>query len=624
MHQLRTFGGIDLRDAEGREVQALLAQPKRLALLVYLALAPASNRYRRRDTVLALFWPEADTEHARASLRQALHYLRRSLGDQVLLGRSDEEIGIDPNGLQCDAALLAEASRAGEWQRASALYAGDFLEGFHVAGAATELDEWIEQERSRLRQIACDAAWALADEALRVGDGPAAVRWGREGLRLAADPDIVAERFLRLTASAQSQVAAPVEAAVLPPQEAPAQSPDSAVLHDTGRTRLRGIWRAAAAMVVLVGVALVGTRVLRPPTVDSTMTPPTGATIPPVKATEDTAPDAVRRSLPADHEAHLLVLRGAHALAQRTRSDFLRARDFYLRALERDPVYALAYMGLSSAYHGLAHYGVMAGREAMPRARAAALRALEIDSTLGHGHASLASVRAFFDWDYDGAEREYQVALRLDPNDPESRNTYGVYLRVLGRFDEATRQMEAASRLDPLGQFYLRQIGLVHFCAGKYDLALTEARRSVQMDPRAMDLARVLEIETLAEMGRFDEALDAWRLATMSPLYQELGSLLGSARGEQGYGDVNRLKARLQLDGIRRNSGAYIDPTDMAKLHATLGNIDSAFAWLDRAADDRDPQLLAVNCQPQYKPLRSDPRMQSLLRRLGLPSSQRR
>jgi tetratricopeptide (TPR) repeat protein len=327
--------------------------------------------------------------------------------------------------------------------------------------------------------------------------------------------------------------------------------------------------------------------------------------------------DGIRRARPADHEAHLLLLRGWHANGERTPDGFRRARDLFLRALARDPVYAEAYAGLGAAYHGLAHYGAMAGREAFPRARAAALRALEIDSMLAQARTGLAAVRTFHDWDFPAAEREYREALRADPSDPVTHNFYGIHLRVLKRFDEAAREMAAASRLDPLARVYVRQLGLVHFCAGDYSAALAEFRRALQLEPGGHD-AHWLAIETLAQMGWFDAALEQWRSDTVRSLPDRLRMPLAQAHGRDGYRRVVRLDARLELEAMRA-AREYVSPTAFARTHGRLEQWDSAFAWLDRAIDDRDPSVLKVGCEPEFMPIRSHPRMVGLLRRLGLP-----
>src|SRR5256884_8160164 len=180
MIRLRTLGAVDLKDSEGCELRPLLNQPKRLALLAYLALAGSSG-LRRRDTVVALFWPELDEEHARGSLRQALRFLRRSLGEGVIVSRGEEEIGVDRGALRCDATAFVEACEGGRHAEALDLYQGAFLDGLFVSEAAPELERWVEEERIDLRRRAAASAWSLADGYRVAGDRSGAATLARRG-----------------------------------------------------------------------------------------------------------------------------------------------------------------------------------------------------------------------------------------------------------------------------------------------------------------------------------------------------------------------------------------------------------------------------------------------------------
>jgi len=191
MIELRTLGGIDLRGPAGADCQAVLQQPKRLALLAFLA-ASTPRRFHRRDTLLAMFWPELDQDRARAALRRSLYFIRSALGAEVLPGRGEEEVGVGEGALWCDAAAFAEAAAAGEHARALELYRGDLMPGVFVSGAAG-FEEWLDRERAALRALAARSAWALADEAAARGDGAGAARFGRR----AADFDPEDEGGLR-------------------------------------------------------------------------------------------------------------------------------------------------------------------------------------------------------------------------------------------------------------------------------------------------------------------------------------------------------------------------------------------------------------------------------------------
>src|SRR5215210_5151669 len=166
MIRLHTLGVLDLRDEDGNELRAVLQQPKRLGLLAYLAVA-TPRRFHRRDSLLALFWPELDQEHARAALRRSLYFLRSELGADIVAGRGDEEVGVAETDLWCDATALDQALDAGDAAGALALYRGVLLDGLYVAGASTELQDWLDRERLRLRDRAAAAAATLAADAER-------------------------------------------------------------------------------------------------------------------------------------------------------------------------------------------------------------------------------------------------------------------------------------------------------------------------------------------------------------------------------------------------------------------------------------------------------------------------
>ena len=188
MSQLQTLGRVRLLgDLPGAEAASPAAQPKRLALLSYLALMSARAPVRR-DLLLALFWPDLGEEEARRALRQALHYLRRVLGEDVLVG-AGEELSVNGERLRCDAVEFERLVAAGEPGRALALYLGDFLAGFHVSDVAPELEEWVDRTRVRLRRQAASAAWSAADTAESAGQGDSAVELGRRACELEPDQE---------------------------------------------------------------------------------------------------------------------------------------------------------------------------------------------------------------------------------------------------------------------------------------------------------------------------------------------------------------------------------------------------------------------------------------------------
>jgi DNA-binding SARP family transcriptional activator len=197
MLYLQTFGVVDLRGTTRLQIRPLLAQPKRMALLVFLALA-GKGVFRRRDTLVSLFWPEQDEPHARSALRQAVRFLRVELGSAAIIGRGEEEIGVDSGVLQCDVVEFEAACAAREWEAALELYRGDLLAGWFLADASAEFESWLEDQRSRLRRLASQAAWARVEAAERLGDPVAAAPLARRAVELFPYDEAGLRRLMRI------------------------------------------------------------------------------------------------------------------------------------------------------------------------------------------------------------------------------------------------------------------------------------------------------------------------------------------------------------------------------------------------------------------------------------------
>jgi DNA-binding SARP family transcriptional activator len=194
---LRVLGAVDLRDATGAEPARLLAQPKRLALFLVLALA-GRGRFVRRDRLLAMFWPELDAERGRHALRQALYVLRAALGKDLIVSRGDEEVGISASALWCDAHELETLLAAGRREEALALYAGELLPCFHAPGVSPEFEHWLDAERARLRDAAAGAAWCLSADCLSRSTPEQAALWARRAGGIRPDDEAGVRRLMRL------------------------------------------------------------------------------------------------------------------------------------------------------------------------------------------------------------------------------------------------------------------------------------------------------------------------------------------------------------------------------------------------------------------------------------------
>jgi DNA-binding SARP family transcriptional activator len=197
MIRLRLLGPLHLAAANGAEVRAVLTQPKRLALLAYLAVG-ARGGFHRRESLLALFWPESTEPQARLALRQSLHYLRRTLGPDVIARRGSGEIALAGGVLWCDVLAFQQALDGGHPQAALDLYRGDLLEGFSFSGISLELERWLDDARSALRRLAARAAATLSQRAADAGDLARAVEWARRELALSTDDEPVLRHLVRL------------------------------------------------------------------------------------------------------------------------------------------------------------------------------------------------------------------------------------------------------------------------------------------------------------------------------------------------------------------------------------------------------------------------------------------
>jgi len=318
-------------------------------------------------------------------------------------------------------------------------------------------------------------------------------------------------------------------------------------------------------------------------------------------------------------DAYLLYLQGRYFLGRRTGESVARARGLFTQAIERDPVYAAAYAGLGYSYVGMAYYWVMPSREAYPLAEAAARRALQIDSTLGFAHALVAEATASFHRRWAAAEPLFRRALELDPDDPEPHQVFGVYLRTLGRFDEAEAEMRRAVELDPLTRHFSYQLGRVLACAGRPADAAAQFAKQLALDsiypPAHYELAKAL-----ASQGDYDAALN--ELATGARQWGDtaFGRLIRGSRGSAGYAAARVLGATRSLERLRtRAKRAFVPPAAFAREYILLGQREESMAWLQRAFEEGDVNLAAaVSCEPEYAPLRADPRFRDLRRRMGL------
>ena len=320
-------------------------------------------------------------------------------------------------------------------------------------------------------------------------------------------------------------------------------------------------------------------------------------------------------SKPINADAYRHYLIGRHYLHLFTDDGFSKGRDAFRQAIEKDPEYALAYAGLADSYNMLSGWGAMAPNDGYPLAKAAALRALELDESLAEAHTALGVAKLFYDADWTGAERELKRALELNPNNSDAQMMYGYELMLLGRFDDARSYMERARELDPLSIVKIVSIGNILYFQRNF-----EAAREIYEQAREMDQNSGLSHWSLGNAllasGRHNEAISAFEKAiALSGDSPDEPASLGLAYALAG----NEAGARSVIETLRdRSSKIYVPPTLAATIHGALGEHDRAFELMEQGFRQRDSLLIYLKVDPIFDSLRADPRFPALLSRIGL------
>ena len=314
-------------------------------------------------------------------------------------------------------------------------------------------------------------------------------------------------------------------------------------------------------------------------------------------------------------EAYQLYLKGRYYWNRRTPDGFKKGLELFQQAIDTDPGYALAYAGLADSYAMLGDYSVLAPREAFPRAEAAAATALRLDDNLSEGHTSLAFVKMAYQWDWAAADREFRRAIELNPNYATAHQWYASYLVMMGRFDDSTREIKRAQELDPLSRIINANLGLHYYYARKFDDSIVQLKKTISLEESFFVPHQYLG-RTYIQKGMYKEALaELERARELSGNAPEVVASLGHAYAVAGR-TSDAQKALADLDEIARER--YVLPYFRAAVYTGLGDKDQAFAWLERAFEERHPGLVLVNIDPRFDTLRSDPRFADLIRRLGV------
>lgn len=320
------------------------------------------------------------------------------------------------------------------------------------------------------------------------------------------------------------------------------------------------------------------------------------------------------RSGNLDPEAYEAYLKGRYYWNKRTAEGLQKGLLYFQQAIDRDPAYGAAYSGLADCDSGLAWHGFKSPTEALPKANAAALKAIEIDPQSAEAHASLGLVLTHR-WDWAGAEAEFKQALQLDPRYANAHHWYGDYLSIMGRHDEALLQARQALELDPLNLMIGTWLGRRYYLARKYNLAIEQGRNTEELDAN-FAAAHLLLGENYVQVGRHDQGLaelqTAASLSGDSPLYLAQVAVAFASAGKKN----EALHIVAQLQSI--SSARYVSPYGLAQIYAALNDKEQTFKWLQTAYDDRAVWMSYLAVDPVFDSLRSDQRFQDLERRVHL------
>jgi TolB-like protein/DNA-binding winged helix-turn-helix (wHTH) protein/Tfp pilus assembly protein PilF len=314
-------------------------------------------------------------------------------------------------------------------------------------------------------------------------------------------------------------------------------------------------------------------------------------------------------------QAYELLLRGRYEWDKRTKESLMKGLEYFQQSARLDPNFAPAYVGIAESYGMLGNNYFMPPNDVYPQAKAAALKALELDPDLSEAHTALAEVINDYEWNWAEGEKEYKRAIELDANNANAHHWYAMSLSWVGRADESIKEIELARQLDPVSVRINTNVGIILLFARQYDRAAAEAKKTLEFEPNDSQSRFVLGIVNLKKgstqlaVQEFKQVADA---APQGPLVQ--------AWLAYGYAITGEKQRALSLLEVmkERSRVAYYPPAAVAYVYGALGNKDEAFAWLDKAIAAHDGPLRGIMVNPVFDPLRSDPRFAEVLRRRDL------
>ena len=314
--------------------------------------------------------------------------------------------------------------------------------------------------------------------------------------------------------------------------------------------------------------------------------------------------------------ARNLYLQGRYHLNQRTDESLYKAVEFFEKAVVEDARFGLAHSGLADAHSLLAHYGVCEPAQAWTRAASSAASAVMLDGNSAEAHTSLAHVKATQDWDWQGGQREFQLAIELDPSYATAHHWYAVSCLVpMGRLDEALEEMRLAQSLDPVSSIVARDLALVHAYRRDYEAALEQCDHAVELNPHFPPAYWALGF--IQEQRKdLDEAIASFQRAVhLSPQSPRMQAGLGRTLALSGKRAM-AMSALRRLDDTAKQR--YVSPFEFASIRFALGQTDLGFRWLKKAAHDRAFDMIALKVDPRFEALKGDKRLDSIIHEMGL------
>ncbi|REL33342.1 hypothetical protein DYD21_11215 [Rhodohalobacter sp. SW132] len=710
MIELKILGPAELRGEDGNLEHSFLAGPKRLALLTYLIL----NRPRgmqRRDRILPLLWPEKGQKSARNSLSNLLYHIRNTLGDDILITRGTEELGVDTAKLTCDALEFEKLIEKGTMLKAVELYRSDLLEGLHVPGASPDLDQWLEQERERFRKRYGSALETLAEKDEKRGNLKEAARWWTLKNQAFPYDTRVVKRMIEVHAASENRAEALRIArqhgellqkelgidhqetmneltegldkasikmrhpesdrdhkterldfksvAIMPFEELGKQEDTSNFaggLHNDLLTRLSGV----SALNIISRTSVLQYRETTKPIPQIAEELGAGTIVEgsiqfrsgrmrlniqliDVEKDKHIWAETYDREFTAEHffdiqselalkitdslkarltpsekkrvaewaptddlEAHRLYTYGRRQLDQRTGKGMKRAVEYFRSAVEQDPDYALAWVGLADALALQYDYGHADKDKTLPRAEEAINRALELDPNLAEAYASLGLL---YSNRHQGsaAIRELKRAVELQPSYAEAHNWLSWNYQLLGQPVKALESAKKAVNLNPLSPEALSNLSISYLYNGYLERALSESLRGIEIQPD-WDGQAIHHGMALFNLGRYSEAKAV--LQDRNVPWAGNGPLATLALCHKMIGETNEAKK------IKKELEDKGDLFATGLIEASLGNEDKALSLFEQIDYWDDWETLSIHhlYTDILGPLKKGPRFKGILK----------